>query len=316
MDSDTLETAQGLCSTERFLEQPTAAHCSGTLVAPDLVITAGHCVENQTQCNNTAFVFDYFYTAEGTLETIETADVYSCATLETQRLDPDSVADPDDYAVVRLDRAVTGRTPASVHVIDDLNVGDSITVIGFGSGIPAKIDDGGMIARNSQTGSFTANTDTFGGHSGSGVFNDSGVMVGILVRGATDYVVNGSCSIVNVEPNTSAEEDISRVTRALGHFCIDNASESICAGVTTTDPGPEPTGALCENTCEFANDGDCDDGGPGADFSVCGLGTDCGDCGPRSRGGDGCAATAPRGSSSLPLFGLILLGALFLRRRR
>jgi hypothetical protein len=38
---------------------------------------------------------------------------------------------------------------------------------------------------------------------------------------------------------------------------------------------------LCTNTCWFAFDGDCDDGGPGSDFSLCELGTDCFDCGPR-----------------------------------
>ena len=31
----------------------------------------------------------------------------------------------------------------------------------------------------------------------------------------------------------------------------------------------------------YAADGDCDDGGPGAEFTLCDLGTDCTDCGPR-----------------------------------
>ena len=43
---------------------------------------------------------------------------------------------------------------------------------------------------------------------------------------------------------------------------------------------------LCENSCIHAMDGACDDGGPGADYAVCNLeGSDCDDCGPRSRGG-------------------------------
>lgn len=40
----------------------------------------------------------------------------------------------------------------------------------------------------------------------------------------------------------------------------------------------------CEDTCLFASDGWCDDGGPGASYDVCSFGTDCGDCG--SRGGN------------------------------
>ncbi len=43
-------------------------------------------------------------------------------------------------------------------------------------------------------------------------------------------------------------------------------------------------GSMCTNTCNSANDGECDDGGPGAQYSVCSLGTDCGDCGPRNGG--------------------------------
>lgn len=39
---------------------------------------------------------------------------------------------------------------------------------------------------------------------------------------------------------------------------------------------------LCDDTCPSANDGECDDGGAGSVFALCPLGTDCGDCGPRS----------------------------------
>jgi hypothetical protein len=37
----------------------------------------------------------------------------------------------------------------------------------------------------------------------------------------------------------------------------------------------------CTDTCTYANDGTCDDGGAGSELSLCSLGTDCGDCGPR-----------------------------------
>jgi len=49
-----------------------------------------------------------------------------------------------------------------------------------------------------------------------------------------------------------------------------------------TAPTPASTSeACCEDTCEHANDGDCDDGGEGNEFQSCGLGTDCIDCGDR-----------------------------------
>jgi hypothetical protein len=37
--------------------------------------------------------------------------------------------------------------------------------------------------------------------------------------------------------------------------------------------------AGCTDTCNFAGDGECDDGGSGAEFSECSIGTDCSDCG-------------------------------------
>jgi|GEM_PF-5563431 len=44
----------------------------------------------------------------------------------------------------------------------------------------------------------------------------------------------------------------------------------------------------CVDTCSYAQDGACDDGGPLSEFSLCDLGTDCSDCGPRLDGdGDG-----------------------------
>jgi hypothetical protein len=40
-------------------------------------------------------------------------------------------------------------------------------------------------------------------------------------------------------------------------------------------------GEGCTNTCVDRDDGFCDDGGPGSHTSICALGTDCNDCGPR-----------------------------------
>lgn len=52
-------------------------------------------------------------------------------------------------------------------------------------------------------------------------------------------------------------------------------------GAGPATPAAAPTGGNCSNTCSTANDGECDDGGPNSLYSVCPLGTDCNDCGPR-----------------------------------
>ena len=43
----------------------------------------------------------------------------------------------------------------------------------------------------------------------------------------------------------------------------------------------QSSGSFCTNTCSLSYDGDCDDGGPGAEFMSCNWSTDCVDCGPR-----------------------------------
>ena len=40
---------------------------------------------------------------------------------------------------------------------------------------------------------------------------------------------------------------------------------------------------LCTTTCEYSDDGSCDDGGYGSASSLCKFGTDCDDCGPRPK---------------------------------
>jgi len=51
------------CPEERFLEQKSVAHCSGSLIAEDTVLTAGHCIESQEECKDFSFVFDFLNTS-------------------------------------------------------------------------------------------------------------------------------------------------------------------------------------------------------------------------------------------------------------
>ena len=59
------------------------------------------------------------------------------------------------------------------------------------------------------------------------------------------------------------------------------------------DAWPRESAGTCTNMCNYASDDDCDDGGAGAEYASCALGTDCIDCGPRG------AARLPS-SSALP----------------
>ncbi len=238
--------SRNFCEGERFYDDPRAANCSGTLIDDDLVLTAGHCVDDLADCRNYRYVFGYYYTAEGELGTMTSDDVYRCDELVVRRN-----SGGIDYAVVRLDRRVTGRrAPAAVHLVDEAIPDDApVTIIGFGSGMPAKIDNGGRVVdpRGGTLDYFNATVDAFGGNSGSGVFNASREVVGILVRGATDYRTEGGCTVVNVLPEDSEGEDIVYVGRAIEALCETDYLGPLCGG---------PRG-YCR-TCTI--DADCVDG--------------------------------------------------------
>jgi hypothetical protein len=63
-----------------------------------------------------------------------------------------------------------------------------------------------------------ANLDTYGGNSGSPVFNATNHQVeGILVRGENDFVTNGSCYVSLVCPTTGCRgEDVTRCSEWAG----------------------------------------------------------------------------------------------------
>lgn len=235
-NGSTLGARLNLCAGERFAEDPTSAWCSGTLIADDLVLTAGHCVRSQSDCRSVRFVFKYYRDAEGSLERVTTDDIFSCSELVAHRYNSSI-----DYAVVRLDRSAAPRfTPAPVKRADEaLSRGDQVAVIGSGSGIPFKIDNGGRVRepRANSRDYFKATTDTFGGNSGSGVYDENGQVVGILVRGDTDYVRRGNCSVVNTCTEGGCNgEGITYVARALEGLCAAESGHALCSA--GSDPGP------------------------------------------------------------------------------
>jgi uncharacterized protein (TIGR03382 family) len=208
LDGDpALGPLEGLCADQRFWSQPTAGMCSGTLIADDLLLTAGHCVPSLADCASSAWVFDYLYEADGQLAELGDDDVYGCVDVIVR---PDvDVTGAIDLAIIQLDRPVTGRAPAAVATRGSVARGEPLIMAGFPSGIPLKVDQGAtVVAPRSQTADyFVASLDSFHGNSGSMVMNAGHRIVGVLVNGADDYVNAGSCNVVSVLAPDAAEEE-------------------------------------------------------------------------------------------------------------
>ena len=286
--SSTLATAQLVCLSEPYRDQPTTAYCTGFPVATDKIVTAGHCI-NATNCGSTRFVFGYHMLDANTAnDTVGADDVYGCAEI----LERQETATAD-YAVVRLDRPLTGHDALDFRRSGSAPVGTALFVIGHPSGLPSKLAGGASVRANSNSAYFEANLDTYGGNSGSPVFNATTLQVeGILVRGNTDYVtvIEGGqqCRVSNVCPDGGCPgwEDATRTTlfaagiAECGNGVLEAGEEcdgAALGGVSCGDRGCSGGGVTCTPGCAL-DYGACT-GCPACDFDgVCDAGEDCTGC--------------------------------------
>jgi len=213
-DTSSLGEADNLCSSQRFWHEPTVGFCSGFLLSPSLVVTAGHCLHSEFECQNTSFIFDYAKYRPGRVRRIERKNIYHCGHVMYEQLNGQGA----DFAIATLKRPLLGRKPLAVRRTGSIGVHQPVFVIGSPSGIPLKIA-GGAAVRRLAKGFFVANLDTFDGNSGSPVFNAKTLKVeGIVVRGAQDWVwsKDHQCRIVNVCPSNGCRgEDVTSMSAIL-----------------------------------------------------------------------------------------------------
>jgi hypothetical protein len=201
-----------LCAAERFRGQFNPGLCSSFLVNRQQMATAGHCITSEGDCDNKAFIFG-FEVGEGETNptvTIPEDRIYFCDSIVARALGGSL-----DHALVRTDRPVIGRSPLPIRRSGEVTAGLPLTVAGHPVGLPLKVA-GNAVVKNALAGGnyFEANLDTYGGNSGSPVFNTSTYLVeGILVRGETDFVTVGGCVQSALLPNDSTVgfEEVSKI---------------------------------------------------------------------------------------------------------
>ncbi|HEX6277918.1 MAG TPA: serine protease [Polyangiaceae bacterium] len=232
-----------LCASEAFREQPTAALCSGVLVDESLVLTAAHCASSVATCADQRWVFGYAVRAEGESSiVVQDDDIYRCRSVPVSRRETSADGRRWDYALVELDRPVSRpRRPAKLATAD-VATGDTMTVIGYPNGLPAKVASAGVVLddRSGCRDYFTLDSDTFDGNSGSGVFDERGEVAGVFTRGADDYEYRAEegCFVVRrleSPPEPAHGEQAGHFAPAIAEWCASGAGGPLCSHVEAAD---------------------------------------------------------------------------------
>lgn len=195
------------CPGEPFGNQPLVASwcCSGFMADNDIIVSAGHCI-SPTNYTNVAVVFGFeMQNATTPVLEFDVSQIYTPVEV-ISRQNTSSY----DYSVIRVDRPITVAEPLPIREEGEIAVGEPVGVIGFPSGLPKKIAFGNAtrVTSNTAPSFFKANLDTYGGNSGSPVFNAAtGLVEGVLVRGNTDYIFEGTCFRSNTLPDDTLDSE-------------------------------------------------------------------------------------------------------------
>ena len=293
-----------LCEGEQFGGQAQGASCTAFLVAEDLVATAGHCIRTQAECDAERIVFG-FAANDAAGQNIPTSfpesDVYSCTEIVARSHQGHELHDLD-YAVIRLDRAVSGRTPLALRQSGLIPDGASVGTIGNYHGLALKVSDNAVVKNNPEDmPRFEVNLDAGHGNSGSPVFDlDTGLVEGILVSGpvSDNYEVvalpDGSECAAMLRcsdeegcntPGPSGELDWVRINRirqvvaAVDGSCLDG---ELSPGETDVDCGGPMCGPCdADQLCQADSDCSAPRSLPWGDFVECWAGV----CGADNRCG-------------------------------
>ena len=237
--------------------------CTGTLIADDLFLTAGHCFDqtgggwNRPRVNGTTNIippgeiatnmsveFDYQRNAAGVLKTPVSVAVVELVEYRLGGL---------DFAIARLAGA-PGQTWGVTRLASiDANVGDMLCIIQHPAGNPKRIEAGPLTSFDGDRIRYN-NIDTLGGSSGSGILRAlDGCLVGVHTNGGCNAAMTGS----NFGVRVARLLEVSPTLQSLPKYTnpsLDRIVTAIVPDRVTTVLRDRPTTALADRVTTVLRD--------------------------------------------------------------
>jgi V8-like Glu-specific endopeptidase len=202
-----------LCDGERFANVETISNCTGFLVTEDLMVTAGHCINTQKECDESTWLFSSHINPYEKDPIVSESNIFKCKNIVSRIKNSIS---KNDYTLFKLTKAVKKRNPLKFRKEGRVNQNDNFMVLGHPTGLPLIETRSTKVLQNDSAFLFRINSDTFGGNSGSPVFNQkTGLVEGILTDGDSDYRLNkkrGCLETYQCPKNGCKGENVVRIT--------------------------------------------------------------------------------------------------------
>lgn len=179
---------KGFCESERFAESDiiSGAFCSGTLVSPDTVLTAAHCINTIEECKETAFVFGV--TEKTIKNSFSSENIFQCKEILIRKF-----TYGNDMVLVKLTRPVTNIEPINWRRSVKMSKGDKVYTIGSPTGLPLLLSKGEIRFTGRRMYGVGTTIDIAPGNSGGAVYsNSTGALLGVLTSGDRPYIPNAS----------------------------------------------------------------------------------------------------------------------------
>lgn len=202
---------QNQCPGEKFSDYRTLGGCSGFLIAPNILVTAGHCNDYSVpDCSDDAWLFHHYYSPTESKAKLKKEDLFYCSKVLAYEHNQDA-----DFAVLMLDRPVPNAKVLKVDSRDQSELNDPVAILGYPLGLPFTFTPGGRILTKNKS-YLQTDSDAFKNNSGSALVNmRTGLVEGILTnskRGVTLNELDGCAESIH-HPQDSFKTIINRLAR-------------------------------------------------------------------------------------------------------